>query len=257
MSALFDLSGQVALVTGASGGLGLAIATAYARQGARVVLCDIDGARCTGAAQALAAEGLCVSAMPVDVGSQSACEAAVDHVLAQFGRIDSLVSNAGIEGPVGPMGKATAAEWGRVLDVNLLAAVWLTGRAIPAMAQAGGGSVTFVASIAGLRGTKSLGPYGVSKAALVQLARSLAVEWGPHAVRVNAICPGLVKTPFSEHLIANAAFMEKRLAATPLRRAGVPEEIAGVAVMLASRAGGFVTGQALVVDGGTLISDGG
>lgn len=119
------------------------------------------------------------------------------------------------------------------------------------MAEAGGGSVSLVASIAGLRGTKSLGPYGVSKAGLVQLARSLAVEWGPRAVRVNAICPGLVKTPFSDHLMANAAFLEKRLAATPLRRVGVPDEIAGVAVMLASRAGAFITGQALVVDGGT------
>lgn len=256
MSGLFDLDGQVALVTGASGGLGLAIATAYAQHGAKVVLADVDGDRCERAAQQLAGTGLAAMALQADVGSQPACEALVDRVVEQFGRIDSLVSNAGIEGPVGPMRNATPRDWARVLDVNLLAAAWLTGRAIPVMASAAGGSVTLVASIAGLRGTKSLGPYGVSKAGLIQMARSLAVEWGPRAVRVNAICPGLVKTPLSEHLIADAAFMERRLAATPLRRAGVPQEIAGVAVMLASRAGGFLTGQALVVDGGTLVSDG-
>jgi len=257
MDSLFDLRGQVALVTGAASGLGLAIAETMARHGAQVVLSDIDAEGCERAAAELHGKGLAATPMACDVGDKAQCEAAVDEVLARFGRIDTLVSNAGIEGPVGPMRTAALEDWNRILDVNLLAAVWLSSRAIPAMAQAGGGSVIMVASIAALRGTKALGPYGVSKAGLVQLARSLAVEWGPSAVRVNAICPGLVRTPFSRQLLANAEFMERRLAATPLSRAGTPEEIAGVAVMLASRAGGFLTGQALVVDGGTLISDGG
>lgn len=257
MTSLFDLQGQVALVTGAASGLGLAIADALAQHGAQVVLADIDAAGCEQAAQQLRSRGLKAGALAFDVSDQAQCEAAVDQVLQRFGRLDTLVSNAGIEGPVGPMRSGSARDWNRVLGINLLAAVWLTSRAIPAMAQAGGGSVILVASIAGLRGTKALGPYGVSKAGLLQLARSLAVEWGPQNVRVNAICPGLVKTPFSGQLLADEAFMAKRMAATPLRRPGLPEEIAGVAVMLAGRAGGFLTGQALVVDGGTVISDGG
>ncbi|MCG2592411.1 SDR family oxidoreductase [Ramlibacter sp. XY19] len=257
MRPLFDLQGQVALVTGAAGGLGFAMAEALAQHGAQVMLSDLDPVRCEAAAAQLRGRGLAASAHAFDVADQAQCESAVDAVLARFGRLDTLVSNAGIEGPVGPMRTGTPRDWERVLGINLLASVWLTSRAIPAMAEAGGGSVILVASIAGLRGTRAIGPYGVSKAGLVQLARSLAVEWGPRNVRVNAICPGLIETPFAAQLLADQEFMARRLAATPLRRPGQPEEVAGLAVMLAARAGGFITGQALVVDGGTLVSDGG
>jgi NAD(P)-dependent dehydrogenase (short-subunit alcohol dehydrogenase family) len=113
-----------------------------------------------------------------------------------------------------------------------------------------------MSSIAGLRGNKSIGLYGLTKAAVAQLARNLAVEWGPQGVRVNAISPGLIRTPLASGLLGNDLFMQRRLAMTPLRRVGEPHEVAGIAVMLASRAGGFITGQNLVVDGGTLISDG-
>jgi NAD(P)-dependent dehydrogenase (short-subunit alcohol dehydrogenase family) len=124
------------------------------------------------------------------------------------------------------------------------------------MAQRGGGSVILISSIAGLRGNKSIGLYGVSKAGLAQLARNLAVEWGPHGVRVNSLSPGLIRTPLSTGLMGDEAFLGRRLSLTPLRRVGEPEEIAGVVVLLASRAGGFITGQNLIIDGGTTISDG-
>ncbi len=124
------------------------------------------------------------------------------------------------------------------------------------MAERGSGSVIFMSSIAGLRGNKMIGLYGVTKAALAQLARNLAVEWGPSGVRVNAISPGLIRTALSKGLMEDAGFMQRRLAMTPLRRVGEVHEIAGVAIWLASRAGAFVTGQNIVVDGGTLISDG-
>jgi NAD(P)-dependent dehydrogenase (short-subunit alcohol dehydrogenase family) len=124
------------------------------------------------------------------------------------------------------------------------------------MAARGGGSVVLMSSIAGLRGNGSIGLYGLSKAALAQLARNLAVEWGPQGVRVNAVSPGLIRTPLAAGLLGDDAFMARRLQATPLRRVGEPEEIAGVVAMLVSRAGGFITGQNLVVDGGTTISDG-
>ena len=142
------------------------------------------------------------------------------------------------------------------MAINLRSAMTLAARLAPQMAARGGGSIVLMASIAGLRGNKSIGLYGLSKAALAQLARNLAVEWGPQGVRVNAISPGLIETPLADGLMRNAAFMQRRLAMTPLRRVGQPHEVAGVAVMLASAAGGFITGQNLVVDGGTLISDG-
>jgi len=129
-------------------------------------------------------------------------------------------------------------------------------RLIPRMAERGSGSVLLMSSIAGLRGNRSIGLYGLSKAALAQLARNLALEWGPQGVRVNAVSPGLNRTPLAAGLLADTDFMQRRLQATPLRRVGEPHEIAGVVVLLASRAGGFITGRNLVVDGGTLIHDG-
>ncbi|WP_085316727.1 SDR family NAD(P)-dependent oxidoreductase [Derxia lacustris] len=253
---LFDLSGQVALVTGAARGLGRAIAETLAAQGAAVIVSDIDGAGCAAVAEALVARGACALDIACDVASIEQLDRLVERALAFAGRIDLLVCNAGIEGPVGPLDAATDADWQRVMDINLRGPAALTSRVIPGMAARGGGSVVLMSSIAGLRGNRAIGLYGLSKAALAQLARNLAVEWGPRGVRVNAIAPGLVRTPLAAGLIADEAFMARRLAATPLRRVGEPDEIAGVVAMLASRAGGFITGHTLVVDGGTTIGDG-
>lgn len=142
------------------------------------------------------------------------------------------------------------------MTVNLRSALWLGAQVLPAMAQRGRGSVVLISIIAGLRGNRSIGLYGLSKAALSQLARNLAVEFGPAGIRVNAVAPGLIRTPLAEPLLGNETFMSRRLALAPLRRVGAPDEVAGVVVMLASRAGGFVSGQTLVVDGGTVVSDG-
>ena len=142
------------------------------------------------------------------------------------------------------------------MALNLQSAIYLTKLVIPQMQQRMDGSIIYLASIAGIRGNKSIGLYGISKAGLIQLARNLAVEFGPNNIRVNSISPGMIDTPFSQGLMSNDDFMKKRLALTPLRRVGTVEEIAGVAVMLASKAGGFITGQNIIVDGGTTISDG-
>jgi NAD(P)-dependent dehydrogenase (short-subunit alcohol dehydrogenase family) len=142
------------------------------------------------------------------------------------------------------------------MTVNLRSVHWLTSLIAPQMAERGGGSVIIVSSIAGVRGNKAIGLYGLSKAASAQLTRNLAVEWGPRNVRANAISPGLIRTQFAAPLLSNEAVLERRLSLTPLRRVGEPHEIAGVAVMLASPAGAFITGQNLIVDGGTTISDG-
>lgn len=249
---LFDLSGRTALVTGATQGLGLAIAQALAAQGARLIVSDIDQAACERTAATLAAAGHAVTAIAADLADPGQ----VRRLCADAGPVDVLVCNAGIQGPAGPIASASDGDWQRVLDINLRSAARLTSGLIPGMAARGGGRVVLMSSIAGLRGNGAIGLYGLSKAALAQLARNLAVEWGPKGVRVNAVSPGLIRTPLAQELMANDAFMQRRLQATPLRRVGEPEEIAGVVVLLASTAGGFITGQNLVVDGGTTISDG-
>lgn len=245
---LFDLTGRKALVTGATQGLGLAIARTLAAQGACVVVSDRDPLACNQVAASLP--------LAVGVAADLAQPAAVDALAAQAGALDILVCNAGVQGPAGPLTEATDADWQQVWSINLRATVQLCAAVLPRMAARGGGSVVLLSSIAGLRGNRSIGLYGLSKAAVAQLARNLAVEWGPSGIRVNAVSPGLVRSPLSAALMADKTFMERRLQATPLRRVGEPEEVAGVVVMLASPAGAFVTGHNLVVDGGTTISDG-
>jgi NAD(P)-dependent dehydrogenase (short-subunit alcohol dehydrogenase family) len=253
---LFDLDDQVALVTGAAQGLGLAIARALAEQGAAVVLADRDEAAVEAAAAALREEGHEALALRCDVANAADTKRLADAALAWRGRLDTLVCNAGIQGPAAPLAETSDEDWQRVFNVNLRGAARLCAALLPTLAGQGGGSVILMSSIAGLRGNKSIGLYGLTKAAVAQLARNLAVEWGPQGVRVNAISPGLIRTPLASGLLGNDLFMQRRLAMTPLRRVGEPHEVAGIAVMLASRAGGFITGQNLVVDGGTLISDG-
>jgi NAD(P)-dependent dehydrogenase (short-subunit alcohol dehydrogenase family) len=249
MNNLFDLSGKVALVTGSSRGLGYAIAEAFVAHRARVVVSSEDPGETAAAAGRLGAVGIAC-----DVADDAAVAALVAQTTERFGGIDILVSNAGISGasadPLDP------AVFDRVMRVNLRSMVVLTGQALPGMAGRPGASVILTASIAGLRGNGRIGAYAMAKAGVAQLARNLAVQWGPKGVRTNAIAPGLIATGFADGLLADKAFMARRIQMTPLRRVGEPQEIAGAAVFLAAPAGGFVNGQVLVVDGGTLITDG-
>ncbi|MBL0726245.1 SDR family NAD(P)-dependent oxidoreductase [Piscinibacter sp. HJYY11] len=251
-STLFDLRGRKALVTGATQGLGLAITEALAFHGAHVIVSDRDPDACERAASGLRDLGLEASGAAADLAHVTETEA----LATTAADVDVLVCNAGVQGPAWPLSAVTDDDWQRVFSINLRSAERLCAGILPGMAERGRGSVVLMSSIAGLRGNMSIGLYGLTKAALAQLARNLAVEWGPDGVRVNAISPGLIRTPLAAGLLDNAAFMQRRLAATPLRRVGEPHEIAGVVVMLASDAGGFITGHNLVVDGGTTISDG-
>lgn len=252
---LFDLSGRRALVTGGQRGLGLGIAAALASHGADVWICSEDEAGCADAVERLRVQGLAVRAITCDVTDHAALSATVNLVTAA-GPLDVLVCNAGVAPHAGPITSASDADWQVTMTINLQSVLWLAGMVLPGMAEAGGGSMIIMSSIAGLRGNRALGLYGLSKAANAQLARNLAVEWGAANIRVNAISPGFIRTDLARDLLSNPAFMERRMAMTPLRRAGEVAEVAGVAVMLASAAGAFITGQNLVVDGGTLITDG-
>lgn len=256
MSDLFDLSGRVALITGAASGIGQATARAMAAHGAAVVVSDLSDVESSAAADELTAAGHSAVGIGCDVRDRRRLALLVERATAALGAIDVVVYSAGIQGPAGPLEAASDADWDAVLDVNVRSACWLTSLVVPAMAERGGGSVVLMSSIAAMRGNRAIGLYGMSKAALAQLARNLAVEWGPRGVRANAIAPGLIRTPFSAGLLSDAMFMERRLLMTPLRRVGEPDEVAGVAVMLASRAGAFISGQTIVVDGGTTVSDG-
>jgi NAD(P)-dependent dehydrogenase (short-subunit alcohol dehydrogenase family) len=256
-SPLFDLTGKIAIVTGGTRGLGFAVAEAYLAAGAYVMICSEDAAACDAAVGRLRAAGHDrVAARVCDVTSEADQRALVDETLGRFGGLDILVANAGITDTMTGSLASSDAEYRRVMAVNLESVVQLCGFAVPALRARGGGSIVLMASLAGLRGNKSIGVYALSKAALIQLARNLAVEFGPDNIRANAIAPGFIRTDLGAALMADQAFMARRMQNTPLRRPGEPHEVAGAALFLAGRGGAFVTGQTIVVDGGTLVTDG-
>lgn len=248
---MFDLAGKCALVTGSTRGIGRAIAEGLIAQGARVVISSESEEDTARTASELGMPGIAC-----DVTDHAALATLVDGTLAALGGLDILVCNAGITGKPGPFASLDMGDFEKVMAINLTANVVLANLALPHIAKRGGGSAIFVSSISALRGNGAINTYALTKAALAQLARNLAVEWGPRGVRVNAIAPGFIATELSRPLLEDDAFMTRRMAMTPLRRPGKPEEIAGVAAFLASDAGAFVTGQVVVADGGTLITDG-
>ncbi|MFM6931508.1 MAG: SDR family NAD(P)-dependent oxidoreductase [Novosphingobium sp.] len=248
---MFDLTGKSAIVTGSTRGIGRAIAEGLIAQGARVVISSEDVDDTARAAAELGQPGIAC-----DVADDAALARLVDFALTELGGIDVLVCNAGITGQAGPFADIDMDDYARVMAINLRSQVVLTGLALPHIAARGGGAAVLIASLSGLRGNLRINAYALAKAGVAQLARNLAVEWGPRNVRVNAVSPGFIATELSGPLLADEAFMARRIAQTPLRRPGTPAEVAGAAVFLASSAGAFVTGHNLVVDGGTLISDG-
>lgn len=191
-----------------------------------------------------------------DVSDRVQLARLVDFACAELGGIDALVCNAGITGKPGPFADIDMADYARVMAINLTSQVELCNLTLPHIAARGGGAAVLVSSLSGLRGNGRINAYALAKAGVAQLARNLAVEWGPSGVRVNAISPGFIATELSAPLLEDEAFMARRMAMTPLRRPGLPSEVAGAAVFLASSAGAFVTGHNLVVDGGTIITDG-
>lgn len=255
MKNLFDLSGKTALITGSTSGMGKAIAYAMGLHGAKIVVSSNDMAGVIETVEEFRAENIEAIGVECDMNSKADIDTLYQQAIGTFGKIDILVNCVGIA-PTGSFFDINQENFEKTMGLNLQSAIYLTKLVIPTMQEQKDGSIIYLASIAGVRGNKYLGLYGVSKAGLIELARNLAVEFGPDNIRVNSISPGMINTPFSESLMKNEEFMKKRLSQTPLRRVGEVEEIAGVVVMLASKAGGFTTGQNIIVDGGTTISDG-
>ena len=253
--ALFDMAGKVALITGSSRGIGRAIAEAYADAGAKVVVSSRRRDACDRVAEAIRARGGEAVAIACNVSDRDAIDALVAGAAESLGPIDVVVGNAATNPYYGPLAAIGDGAWDKVMATNVRSNLWLCNRAIPGMARRGEGAVVLVSSIAAFKGDAALGAYAVSKAAEIQLVRSLAAEWGPAGVRVNAIAPGLVRTDFARALWEDDARRTVRERVTPLRRIGEPEDVAGAAVFLASRAGAYVTGQCIVVDGGVTIAD--
>jgi NAD(P)-dependent dehydrogenase (short-subunit alcohol dehydrogenase family) len=253
---LFGLHEKVAIITGSSRGIGRAIATRFAERGARVVISSRDADACENVASSLRDSGSEAIAMAAHIGKREQLEALVEATLARWGGIDLVVANAAVNPYYGPLSGITDDAWDRIMNSNVRSTRWLANLTFPHMAKRGGGAAIFLSSIAGLGGSDVLGAYGVSKTALIGLARSLAVEWGPQQVRVNCLAPGIVKTDFAEALWGNPKIAEPAIRRTALRRLAEPDDVAGAAVFLASRAGSFITGQTLVIDGGITINNG-
>ena len=248
---LFDLSGKVAIVTGSSRGIGKAIAVQMALHGARVVISSRKAESCAAVVAEIAAAGGTAMAQAAHVGHKQELEALVDTTIAKWGRIDILVCNAATNPHFGPSISITDAALEKVVQTNLYSNIWLCNLTLPRMAERKDGAVIIISSVAGFYGTQLLGAYAISKAADMQLARNLAAEYGPDNIRVNTIAPGLIVTDFARALYEDPKKRAAREEATPLRRLGQPDDIAGLAVMLAGKAGAFITGQTLIADGGT------
>jgi len=255
MSTLFDLTGRVAVITGSSRGIGRAIAERLAEHGARVVISSRKLQPCEQVAQALNTRYGAgrATAFAANISSKEALQALVDHTNQTFGRIDILVCNAASNPYYGPLGGISDEQFRKILDNNVISNHWLIHMCVPQMIERRDGSVIIVSSIGGLRGSPIIGAYNISKAADFQLARNLAVEFGPHNVRVNCIAPGLIRTDLARALWENPQTLERATRTSPLGRIGEPDEIAGAAVYLASKASSFTTGQTIICDGGVLV----
>ena len=253
---LFDLTGKVAVITGSTKGIGKAIAEAMAEAGARVVISSRKEDACRRVAAEITQAGGEAVALPCNVSHKDQLQSLVDGAIGHWGRIDVLVCNAAVNPYFGPMAEIPDETYDKTMDTNVKSMLWLCNMTIPAMAERGDGAVILVSSIGGLKGHGKLGIYGLSKAANIQLARNLAVEWGRHNVRVNCLAPGLVRTDMARALWEDADAHAQAIETYPLGRIGEPADIAGAAVFLASEAGRFVTGHTLVVDGGATVMSG-
>ena len=250
---LFDLTGRVALLTGASKGMGLHMAEGLAEHGARVVVSSRKIEQCEAAVARIndkCGEGSAI-AITCNVGYKDQLEALVAETRSRLGPIDILIANAGVNPFYGPMSEIPDSAFDKIMNTNVRSNHWLCQMVAPDMVAKGGGSMMITASTGAFSASAMLGTYSISKLADIALVRNLALEYGPAGVRVNAICPGVIKTDFAKALWDNPEAQRNAETNTPLRRLGEPEDLKGIAVFLASDASAYITGQAIAVCGGT------
>jgi len=249
----FDLTGKVALITGASKGIGEAMAEIFAEAGAKVVVSSRKQSAVDEVAHQLIAKGYAATAVACNVGDLAQLKDLVDATVAAYGGVDIVVNNAATNPVFGPVLLTEEAAFDKIMDVNVKAAFELGKLVYPIMAQRGGGSIINISSIGGLMPEPGLGIYSVSKAALVMLTKVMAKEWGAVGIRANVICPGLIQTKFSEALWKNEEMLTKSVRKLPIARIGQPDDIAGMALYLASEASAYTTGAVFSVDGGYVV----
>jgi NAD(P)-dependent dehydrogenase (short-subunit alcohol dehydrogenase family) len=250
---LFDLSGKVAVITGSSRGIGRAMAELFAEAGAKLVISARNLEPCQEVVAAIKAKGGEATAITCRISDKAQCENLIAKAEEAYGKVDILVCNAAINPHHGPIDGITDEVFERMMTNNVQSNFWLSKLVKPGMAERKDGSIIYIISVAALHATLELPMYGITKAADYALCRNLAAAWGPEGIRVNCIAPGLVETQFARVLYEDPARRAAREAVTPLRRLGVPADIAGSALLLASPAGAFITGQIITVDGGTSI----
>jgi NAD(P)-dependent dehydrogenase (short-subunit alcohol dehydrogenase family) len=248
----FRLDGKVAIVTGGTRGIGLAIATTLARAGAKVVISSRKADHVDAAVTLLREDGLDVVGIPANMGKAADAHELAARTVEHFDGIDIIVNNAATNPIFGPLQQATSDAFDKIFDVNVKGPFELCKTAHSVMVERGGGAIVNVSSIGGVTPEAGLGLYSMSKSALISLTKVMAQEWGADGIRANAICPGLIKTKFSSALWQDEAIADKVLGHQPLRRIGVPDDVAGLALFLASDASAYCTGSVYMVDGGYL-----
>lgn len=245
------MEGKVALITGGSKGIGRAAALAFAREGAKVVIADIAVEKCADTAQKIKDDGGEAHCIETDVSKTGQVRALIDEIVTLYGRLDYAFNNAGIEGKQAPTAESTEDNWDLVIDINLKG-VWLCLKyEIAQMLRQGGGAIVNTASVAGVIGYPNISAYTASKHGVLGLTKTAALEYAKNNIRVNAVCPGVIRTAMIERFTSNDPQAEKQMAeSAPMGRMGTPEEIADAVVWLCSDEASFVTGHPLIIDGG-------
>lgn len=251
---LFNLTGKTAVVTGSSRGIGKAIALRLADYGAKVMVSSRKIDACNLVVKEIEKSGGEAYACECNISSKDALQNLTNISIEKLGKIDILVLNAASNPYYGPLINIPDEAFEKIMANNVKSNLWMSNMVLPHMETLGSGRIIVISSIAGITGSPVLGAYSISKTADLGLVRSLATEWGPKNITVNALCPGLIKTDFARALWEDPKTLAKIESNAPLRRIGIPDEVAGAAIMLASESGAFITGQKIVMDGGVTIA---
>jgi NAD(P)-dependent dehydrogenase (short-subunit alcohol dehydrogenase family) len=254
MDKLFDLSGKLALVTGASRGIGEAVAKLLAAHGAHVIVSSRKAEACEGVVAAIREAGGSAETYACHIGEMAQIDALFDHIKAKHGRLDILVNNAATNPYFGSILDTDLSAFQKTVDVNIRGYFFMSSAGAKLMAQSGGGSIINVASVNGVNPGVMQGIYSITKAAVISMTKAFALECAPLGVRVNALLPGATDTKFASALFHNPAILEKALSRIPMKRIAAPEDMAGTVLYLASAASAYTTGTSINVDGGYLIS---